>query len=251
MAREYLGLILCAALILGSAAGAVSIDGTPFGRDAGLEAQRAGPTQPQISGDTDGRHAWMTAVHRGLIVRKLANRAKRTVSIELRYHLDAVSVAVDHEGIVSVTRRGRTVAVGSAESIQQVEVLLNGSEAVLVFRAMLSERESISDSKAPGLSLLSAAAFVASLVGDLEAPGLLEPRFAVEKRRRVSRPSRSERCASDYCSESIEAWDDLQSCMDLANHDDGSFDPAYRSVTCNVAWIRQLESAWFEYLECL
>jgi hypothetical protein len=175
--------------------------------------------------------------------------ARRDVAIRLGD--DEVGVHVGSKADVRVSRGGRTVDVTSADSLGVVQDLLAGSRAIFGIRALLSERERTSELDAPEMSLLSVAAFVASLVGDIDAPRRLASRF-VERHRGIVQPVGYFRgCWSEYSTESTAAWNDLQSCMDEANESDSFFEGAYRRLACNAVWTLRSESAWFEYLECL
>jgi len=246
MARRRIGVVVCALAVVAMAGGATAGREAP-GVPAAPAVQRRGP---EIAGNTDGRHVWMHAEYKGLLVRKLANRSDRTLSIDLRYRLDAVTVAIDKAGVTSVRRGGQSVAIDSPGALEQAQRVLAGSEAVFAIRALLAERQAVSDLKAPEYTLLATAAFVASLVGDTDAPARLADRF-VEKHRGIVRPVRNGGCWSAYTQESTSAWNDLQACMDEANQDDSWFNGAYRRLACNGVWILRSESAWFEYLECL
>jgi hypothetical protein len=214
-------------------------------------AVAAGERKPEISGGLEGKRAWMNASFKGLAIRKISSRADRTISIELRYRHDLLSVSVDSNAVVTVARAGRAVEITSAEALAEVQALLGGSEAIFAARALLSEREGRSDLKAPEMSLLASAALVASLVGDTDAPRRLTTRF-VERHRGVFRPVRfAAGCWEYYTSESTAAWDDLQNCMSEADQDASFFNGAYRRLACNAVWIGRSESAWFQYLGCL
>ena len=78
-----------------------------FAYPAIATTQRSGQLQPDVTGDTDGRHAWMTAVYRDLIVRKLVNPAKGSLSIDLRHELDVVMISADAAGQLKVSRGPR------------------------------------------------------------------------------------------------------------------------------------------------
>jgi hypothetical protein len=151
---------------------------------------------------------------------------------------------------VVVSRQGQRLAVSSPEALQALQHLLAGSAAAFAARATLSELEGESDLKAAEMNVLSSLAFVASLMGDVNAPTRLADRF-VQKHRGIFRQVREdESCWSDYTSEATAAWDDLQACM-KETEDDGFFSGAYQRLACNAVWIGRSESAWFEYVKCL
>jgi hypothetical protein len=216
------------------------------------EAQqpRALGQRPRIQGGADARRAWLGAEHRGLIVHKFANKADGSLSLELQFRRDHVSVGVSRSGAVAVARGGRRIDVTSVDAFEQLQGLLAGSEVVFALRVLLAEREATSELDAPEMSLLSAAAFVASLVGDVDAPRRLSTRF-VQKHRGIYRPVRLATCFEQYAAESSAAWNDMQDCMNEANQDPNVFARAYRRVACNAVWLVRAESAWAEYLGCL
>ena len=202
-----------------------------------------------ISGGHDGKTAWMVAEFKQLQIRKRSDLADRRITIDLEYHGDLVTITLS-DGKVTVTRGGRRLGVESAESVESLQTLLGGSRAVFATRALLSQLESISTLKAPDMALLGTAAFVASLVGDVEAPRRLADRF-MEKHRGIFRQVREgDTCWDKYTKEATEAWNELQSCMD-ETADDGWLMGAANRLACNAVWVLKSESTWFEYLKCL
>jgi hypothetical protein len=151
---------------------------------------------------------------------------------------------------VTVVRGNASVRLTSADAFDRLQRVLAGSDAVLAARVLLAERESASDLQAPEMSLLSTAAFIASLAGDLDAPRRLSVRF-VEKHRGWYRPVRMATCFDEYSKEASDSWNDLQNCMDEANQDPSIWNRAYRRVACNGVWLVRSESAWIEYIGCL
>jgi hypothetical protein len=226
-----------------------------MGASAAVEGAVAAPTpapqssQPRVVGDTDGRHAWLHAEYKGLLVRKIASKADRTVTIDVRYQRDALTVALNAQGVISVTRGRSTVAITTPDALAAAQTVLAGSEAMFALRALLAERESVSDLKAHEMALLATTAFVVSIGGDTDAPRRLASRF-VAKHRGIIMPVR-DGCWDKYAKESTAAWNDLNACMDEANQDESWFSAAYRRLACNAVWALRVESAWFEYLECL
>jgi hypothetical protein len=213
--------------------------------------QRPGsPRTPLIRGAADAKRAWLGAEHYGLTLHKVANREDRSLTIELRFAQDVVTVGIDAAAVVTVSRGGRAVRVRTPGSLARAQQLLAGSDAAFAARVMLADREAVSDLKAPEMALLSAAAFVASLVGDIDAPRRLATRF-LEKHRGLYRPARMSTCFDAYSSESSSAWNDMQDCVDEANQDSSLINRAYRRVACNAIWLLRAESAWIEYLGCL
>jgi hypothetical protein len=218
------------------------------GKPQATAAPRQGP-RAIINGGHDQKSSWLFAEYRELQVRKRTDRATLAVSIELRAGADLVTVAVAPRNI-SVWRGGRRVVVNSAKTLEAVQRLLGGSAAIFGVRAMLSDLEPLSASTAPDMALLSTAAFVASLVGDVGAPLRIADRF-MEKHRGIFRQVReSGQCWTDYTNETSAAWNELQACMDEAN-ERGFFQAAYERLACNGIWLLRAESSWFEYLKCL
>jgi hypothetical protein len=248
--REVRGVVCALALVLGMGAGTGDMiaqgpsSGPP---DSGVASQRSGP---EIKGHADGRQALLTATYKGLAIIKTSDRADGSMRIDLRYGPDSVGVALDKAGTATVARGGRAIRVDSPEALRQLQQLLNGSDAIFAVRALLSERETTSALEAPEYSLLATAAFVASLVGDTDAPRRLVSRF-VEKHRGIFRPVRFRGCWDEYSSEVTDSWNDLQACMDEANQSGGVFSGAYLRLACNAVWILRSESAWFEYIQCM
>lgn len=212
--------------------------------------QRGAAGTPAIGGGADPARAWLGAEYRGLRIDKVANRKDGSLRVDVRFGDDHVGVAVDRTGNVVVARRGAQLPVGSAEAYEKLQQVLAGSAAIFATRVLLAEREAVSELRAPEMSLLATAAFVASLAGDVDAPRRLSTRF-VEKHRGIYRSVRLATCFETYTNEATSAWNDLQACMEEANQDDNIFARAYRRVACNAVWLVRSESAWIEYLGCL
>jgi hypothetical protein len=206
--------------------------------------------RPVIRGAADARRAWLGAEHKGLTVQKVSNRIDRSLAIELRFRRDTTTISIDSAANVTVARGNQSVQLASADSYERLQQVLAGSEAVLAARLLLAERESESDLQPAEMSLLSTAAFVASLVGDVDAPRRLATRF-VEKHRGIYRSVRLRNCFETYSTESSNAWNDMQSCMEEANQDSSLFNRAYRRVACNGVWLMRAETAWVEYIGCM
>jgi hypothetical protein len=185
-----------------------------------------------------------------LRIDKVANRKDGSLLVDVRFHQDHIGIAVDKTGGIVVSRGGERLRVDSADAFGRLQQLLAGSEAAFAARVLLAEREAVSDLQAPEMSLLSTAAFVASLAGDVDAPRRVATRF-VEKHRGIYRSVRLATCFETYTNETTSAWNDMQQCMDEANQDDSLFNGAYRRLACNAIWLMRGESAWIEYLGCL
>jgi len=212
--------------------------------------QKLAGQRPVIRGGADAKRTWLGAEHRGLIVQRFSNKADGALAIELHFRQDHISIALNRAGGVAVARGGRRLEVMSVDAYERLQQLLAGSEAAFATRVLLAEREATSDLDAPEMTLLSTAAFVASLVGDLDAPRRLATRF-VEKHRGIYRAVRYRTCFEQYAAESSAAWNDMQNCMDEANQDPSIFSRAYRRVACNAIWLIRSEAAWAEFLGCL
>jgi len=219
------------------------------GPRAGSSPVQRQPPKATIKGGHDQKSAWLTAEYRELQLRKRSEKASPAITIELRAGTDLVTISVAPKNVV-VWRGGRRVAVDSPTALQSLQQLLGSSPAIFGVRAMLSDLEPVSALDAPDMALLSTAAFVASLVGDVGAPLRLADRF-MEKHRGIFRQVRgSSYCWGSYSSEVSSAWNDLQACMDDAEYR-GFFRSAYERLACNAVWILRSESAWFQYLKCL
>ena len=240
--------VILMAVVWSGCAAAVQAAAGPV-EPAGVAAQE-GYTAPAISGGHDGKSAWMVATYRQLTVRKITDDSTHTITIEILAHGDTVTIQVT-PGSVSVTRAARTLVIDSAAALEALQQHIGTSAAVFAVRGLLSEVEAQSDLQASELSLLSAAAFVASLVGDIDAPRRLADRF-VAKYRGIYRQARLPigSCYTSYTTETTAAWNDLQACMADADEKD-FFRAAYERLACNGVWLIRTESAWFEYLNCL
>jgi hypothetical protein len=223
----------------------------PVWSAAASEEQGSGERQRRvtISGGHDRQGAWLVAHYRDFLLRKRTERATLAMTVELRAGSDVVTVLLAAQS-ASVARAGRKVAIDSAEALESAQQLLGGSAAVFGLRAMLSELEADSAYTATDMALLTTAAFIASLAGDVGAPQRIADRF-VEKHRGLFRQAGdSGKCWSDYSTETTNAWNDLQACMADADNR-GFFRAAYERIACNTVWVLRSESAWFEYLNCI
>ena len=249
------GLVLagiCAAAAVAGEMPATLATSAPAGEPAFVEMPppRRQSGKPVIRGGVDVKRAWLGAEHRGVILRKFADRADGSVTIEVQYQRDLIAIALNRAGGVAVARGGRRIEVTTVEAFGEVQQLLAGSEAVFAARVLLAEREAASDLQPAEMSFLSAAAFLVSLVGDIDAPRRLSTRF-IDKHYGAVRPVRHRTCFDEYTRESSAAWNDMQDCMNEANQDESLLNRAYRRVACNAIWLVRSESAWVEYLGCL
>jgi hypothetical protein len=229
----------------------VVLAGTVSAVEAGESAGSVAAQRPRavVSGGHDGKTSWLVARYRELQVRTRADRAAFATAIELRAGADVVNISVARQS-VAVSRGDRSVVIDSPEALEAVQHLLGGSVAVFGVRAMLSDLEPVSPLTAPDMALLSTAAFIASLVGDVGAPQRIADRFMVKHRGIFRQVRGSGECWSEYTKETTTAWDQLQDCMEDAD-DKGILRAAYERVACNAVWLLRSESAWFEYLKCL
>jgi hypothetical protein len=245
--RRVVGVTVVAAIagVSVTAAGGIST-GAETIAPPGQQVSR----KPQLRGGADGQRAWLLAQHRGLTLLKVVTKADRSVAIELRFREDAVSLAIDGSGTVTVGRAGRAVRLTSPEAIEQLQQLVAGSEAVFATRMLLAERESTSDLQPHEMSVLAVAAFVASLTGDADAPTRLSRRF-LEKHLGVFTRVRSETCFEKYSKESTASWNDMQDCVAEADQAESVWERAYRRAACNGVWLIRSEAAWFEFVGCM
>jgi hypothetical protein len=203
--------------------------------------QRSGQLQPDVSGDTDGRHAWMTAVYRDLIVRKLTNPATGVVSIDVRHELDVVTISANASGVMRVTRGMRKVAIDSPESLSEARDTLRRSDGITQLLAL--ERQSVRLHSAPEIALLTTIAVVGSLAGDETAVDRLRTRALDDPL--WFKPVPPDRCAPEYAARSWKACDRAQTCV---SDDEGAGDGW---LACQSKWFLEAERAWFDYLNCV
>ena len=203
--------------------------------------QRYGQLQPDVSGDTDGRHAWMTAVYRDLIVRKLTNPATGVVSIDLRHELDVVTIVSDASGEVWASRGQQRIAIESPHGLAEASRLLRESDGVAQLLAL--ERTSVRLHSAPEIALLATIAFVGSLAGDETA--VIRLRDRVFDDRLWFKPLPPDRCAPTYAAMASQTWERAGTCVI------GDERPGDGWVACRSKWFLDAEIAWFDYLNCL
>ena len=202
--------------------------------------QRFAQDQPDVSGDSDGRHAWMTAVYRDLIVRKLTNPTRGTVSIDLRHRLDALTIWVRADGSIAIRRGKQTVTVDSPESLAIARSVLDGSEGVEQLLALAHRtvtRRSVSDA-----ALLATVAFVRTLVSDTELPE--DSMRQVFTDRAWLRSNKRDRCAMAYASRNTALLDSVEVCI-------GDGESGNTSIACHSQWFAETEASWFDYLSVL
>ena len=246
--RRVVGMVLVVAI--GGMPTVTAAGGTSPGTRAIAPPGQQVSRKPQLRGGSDGHRAWLVAQHRGLTLFKIVTKVDRSIAIDLRFREDAVSLAVDGSGAVTVARAGLAVRLTSPEAIEQLQQLLAGSEAIFATRMLLAERESASDLLPHEMSVLAVAAFVASLTGDADAPSRLSNRF-VEKHQGIFTRVRYETCFEKYSKESTAAWNDMQACVDEANQAESVWERAYRRTACNGIWLIRSEAAWFEFVGCM
>ena len=204
----------------------------------------------RLKAGVETTRVWVTGEYDGLTVRKFTAKGGASV-IEFNHGDDTVVLSISSQR-VSVGRNGIARDLDSPESIEEVQQLLAGSAAMFHNRVMLSQLERTSVLKAGSMSILSAAAWAASLTGDVEAPIRLALRF-VEKHRgplmRV-RADDEESCWTAYSTEVDAALTDATNCTREAVESGGLWLLA-RTYACSAVWVLRGESAWFEYLKCV
>jgi hypothetical protein len=203
-----------------------------------MTVQRFAEDQPDVSGDSDGRHAWMTAVYRDLVVRKLTNRAAGTVSIDLRHRSDAVTIVLHADGIITIRRAKRTVAVESPESLEGSRSLLADSEAV---QHLLDVGRVMVVRSVPDAALLATTDFVRTLAGKTGSPE--ESIGQALTSRAWMRSNRRDRCALTYTATNRALLEDVQTCL-------GDGEAGNSLVWCHSQWFVETEASWFDYLTC-
>lgn len=203
-----------------------------------MRAQRFAQDHPDISGDSDGRHAWMTAVYRDLIVRKLTNPRKGTVSIDLRHRLDAVTIAAHADGTITIRRAKRTVVVDSPESLEASRSLLADSEAV---QHLLDVARVMVVRSVPEAALLATIGFVRALAGETGSPE--ESIGQVRSSRVWTRSNKRDRCALAYAAMNVTLLENVQTCV-------GDGEAGNSLLGCRSQWFIETETSWFDYLTC-
>jgi hypothetical protein len=203
-----------------------------------MRAQRFAQEHPDISGDSDGRHAWMTAVYRDLIVRKLTNPAKGMVSIDLRHRLDAVTIMAHADGTLTIRRAKRTVVVDSPESLEASRSLLADSEAV---QHLLDVARVMVVRSVPEAALLATIGFVRVLAGET---GSSEESIGQALTSRAwMRSNKRDRCALAYAATNGALLENVQTCV-------GDGESGNSPLACHSQWFVEAEASWFDYLTC-
>lgn len=171
--------------------------------------------------------------------------------IVLQADSDRVSVTVG-AGVVEVERRiaGRMrldVAGATEAEWLQVRVLLAGSNALRLFRALASSLDASTLKTPGGAAVVLSDAVLGSLDGDVGAVGrfMQRVRAAVQARIRPVRFATSEEdCWHNYEQETLHAMDDYDSCRNMFRW----YDP--RQAACLGVWTVQAEAAWAELISC-
>jgi hypothetical protein len=171
--------------------------------------------------------------------------------IVLRAGDDLLAVAVS-AGIVEVERsnghRLRVDVFGAADDEWvQVKVLLAGSKALRLFRALAGSLDPRTSNTPAGAAVALSDAALAQLDGDSAAVGRLVQQMRAARQARI-RPVRfaigEADCWHTYEGEVMHAADDYDSCR----HTFSWYDP--RQAACAFVWTIQAESAWGELLAC-
>lgn len=205
--------------------------------------------EPSIRVGADTDRVWLESTIDGLRVRKFTQKGGASV-LELQHGRESVVISVS-PGRLSVLRNGTTATVDPADpqSIEAIQSLLAASRAVLQARRVFSRLERRSSLKGPQMSLVTSLAFVASLLGDVEAPSRLSDRFGGLHAGRVRPVRLGASCWTNYTTEVMAAQDDLAHC--LVEAAEGSvFLRSFRETGCEITWILRVESAWFELIKC-
>lgn len=244
-------VVLAVALAVVVQAWSPATAGATGGELCGVEPL-AGAPSPNLTlkAGVEATRVWVTGEYQGLTVRKFTAKGGASV-IEFTHGDDTVVLSISKDR-VSVGRNGVARDLDGPESIEQVQQLLAGSAAMFYTRAMLSQLERTSALKAGSMSILSAAAWAASLTGDVEAPIRLAERF-VEKHRGPFRRVRfddEESCWTAYSKEVDAALTDATNCTREALESGGLW-TITRTYGCTAVWVLRAESAWFEYLKCV
>jgi hypothetical protein len=250
MAEKRLAVAVAAFLV--GAVGTAHAD-VPDSCDAFAASESAASAQSsgiRIVGGVEASRVWVTADYQGLRIQKFTAKGGASV-IEFSYQDDSVVLSLSKERI-SVGRNGVARELSAPDAVEQVQALLAGSPAMFQTRVMLSQLERTSALKAGSMTILSAAAFAASLTGDVNAPLRLAERF-VEKHRAPYRRARHDdeaSCWSSYSQEVDNALTDATACTKEALEAGGIWTLG-RTYACSASWALRVESAWFEYLKCL
>ena len=222
-----------------------------------MEVVATGGGQQQalrLAAGVEPQRVWLTASYDGLSIRKFTAKGGASV-IEFSYGDDTVVISLSRDQL-SIGRKGVAREFKGQRSMEDIQALLGASPAVYRTRLMLSQLERTSALKAGTMSVLSAAALLASLTGDVDAPARLSERF-LEKHRRgyalvravVSRSDDEDSCWSSYTKETEAAWKSQESCV-KEQTELGWFLLDSRINACMTVWFLRAESAWFEFLKC-
>lgn len=212
----------------------------------------AGAPSPtlELKAGVETTRVWVTGEYDGLTVRKFTAKGGASV-VEFVHGDDKVVLSISRQR-VSVGRNGIARDLETPESIEEVQQLLAGSAAMFHSRVMLSQLERTSALKAGSMAILSAAAWAASLTGDVEAPIRLAERFVAKHRGPLMRVRADDEdsCWTAYSKEVDAALTDATNCTREAVETGGLWVLA-RTYACTAVWVLRAESAWFEYLNCV
>lgn len=255
--RRVLAAVVAVAIHATGGARAFAADSGACEVAAAEMATTSGGQQPvlKLTGGADAARVWVTGEHDGLSIRKFTAKGGASV-IEFSHGDDKVVISVSKERL-SIGRKGVAREFTSAASVEEIQALLGGSSAVYRTRVLLSQFERTSALKAGSMSVLSAAAFLAALTGDVDAPARLTERF-LEKHRKAYRLVRASArsgddeasCWSTYTDEVDAAWKAQNACV-KEQTDLGWFLLDSRiNMFCTSFWFVRVEAAWFELLKC-
>ena len=243
------GMVAIALVVLVHAWSPATADATG-GEACEVEPVTGAPSPTlKLNGGVETTRVWVTGEYDGLTVRKFTARDGASV-VEFIHGDDTVVLSISRHR-VSVGRNGIARDLDTPESIEEVQQLLAGSAAMFHNRVMLSQLERTSALKAGSMSILSAAAWAASLTGDVEAPIRLAERFVAKHRGSLMRVrADDESCWTAYSREVDAALTDATNCTREALETGGLWVLA-RTYGCTAVWVLRGESAWFEYLNCI
>jgi hypothetical protein len=224
---------------------------TPAGRPVPQQVYTDARTGASFFFTSTGEGAVRLMVKAGeLDMDKVIHRDGRS-RIVLKAGDDRVSVAVDVTG-VDVERRGAgraqlDVARATEAEWLQVKVLLAGSKALRLFRALASNLDASTLKTPGGAAVVLSDAILGHLDGDVGAVDRLQQQFRAAVRARI-RPVRmaaaEEDCWHRYEEQVTHAADDYDNCR----HTFYWYDP--RQAACAFVWSLQAESAWGQLLAC-
>jgi hypothetical protein len=127
--RSLMVVALCAAATLAFEAPNMLAESAPPATPMFIQMPPPRPLagKPVLRGGIDVKRAWLGAEYRGLIVRKSADRVDGSMTIELQFSGDLISIALNRAGGVAVARAGRRLELTTVGAYQEAQQLLAGS----------------------------------------------------------------------------------------------------------------------------